>query len=99
LKFINFRKKQIKEALDTISFTPTHREQIKTAFLRCAKKITILKSKVSTAELLSMQKDEMGTQATSISVSCDSSQHLLPLGASSILFFETGGLLAPGPFS
>jgi hypothetical protein len=44
---------QIREALDTVPFTPQHRQQIKTTFLRCAKEITMLKSKVLTAEILS----------------------------------------------
>ena len=38
--------KQIKNALDTIPFTPRQCQQIETAFHRCAKKITILKSRI-----------------------------------------------------
>jgi hypothetical protein len=48
----------IKEALDTVPFTPRHRQQIKTTFLRCAKKITTLKSRVLTTEFLSMQTEK-----------------------------------------
>ena len=38
--------KQIKNALDTIPFTPRHRQQIETVFHRCAKKITIMKKRI-----------------------------------------------------
>jgi hypothetical protein len=38
--------KQIKNALGTIPFAPRHRQQIETVFHRCAKKITILKSRI-----------------------------------------------------
>jgi hypothetical protein len=67
---------QIKEALDTAPFTPRHRQQIKTTFLRCAKNITMLKSRVLTTELLSMQKEKMEMKASSISVPSDSTRHL-----------------------
>jgi hypothetical protein len=49
---------RIKEALDTVPFTPRHRQQIKTTFLRCAKKITTLKSRVLTTEFLSMHTEK-----------------------------------------
>jgi hypothetical protein len=48
----------IKEVLDTIPFTPQYRQQIKTTFLRCAKKITMLKSRVLTTELHLMQNEK-----------------------------------------
>jgi hypothetical protein len=44
---------QIREALDTVPFTLRHRQQIEVTVLRCAKKITLLKSRVLNAEILS----------------------------------------------
>jgi len=44
---------QIREALDTTPLTPRQRQRIKTTFLRYAKEITLLKSKVQNTELLS----------------------------------------------
>jgi hypothetical protein len=67
---------QIKEALDTVPFTPRHRQQIKATFLRCAKKNTLLKSRVLTTELLSMQTGKMEVKASSTSVPSDSTRHL-----------------------
>jgi hypothetical protein len=61
--------KQIKNALNTIPFTPRHRQQIKTAFHRCAKKITILKSRILTVAILSMHTDKIEGRAISISKS------------------------------
>jgi hypothetical protein len=49
---------QIMEALDTVPFTPRHRQKIKTIFLRCAEKINMLKSRVLTTELLSIQTEK-----------------------------------------
>ena len=43
----------IKEALDIVPFAPRHHQHIKATFLRCAKEITILKSKVLNTEILS----------------------------------------------
>jgi phosphopantetheine adenylyltransferase len=37
---------QIKEALDTVPFTPRHRQQIELTSFRCAKELAMLKSRV-----------------------------------------------------
>jgi hypothetical protein len=52
--------RQIKKALDTVPFIPRHRQQIKSVSLLCTKKITILKSRVLTTELLSLQTEKDG---------------------------------------
>ena len=44
---------QIRDALDTVPFTPRYRQQIEVTFLRCANKITLLKSRVLNTEILS----------------------------------------------
>jgi hypothetical protein len=44
---------QIREALDTVPFTLRYRQQIEVTVLRCAKKITLLKSRVLNTEKLS----------------------------------------------
>jgi hypothetical protein len=41
----------IKEALDTVPFTPRHRRIIETACLRCDREIAVLKSKVINVDL------------------------------------------------
>ena len=51
---------KIKDALDTIPFAPRHRQQIITIFVLCAKRITMLKSKVLTSELLSIKTEKDG---------------------------------------
>jgi hypothetical protein len=44
---------QIWEALDTVPFTLRYRQQIEDTVLRCAKIITLLKSRVLNTEILS----------------------------------------------
>jgi uridylate kinase len=44
---------QIREAMDTVPFTLRYRQQIEVTVLRCAKKITLLKSRVLNTETLS----------------------------------------------
>jgi len=44
---------QIRDALDTIPFAPRHRQQIKTTFVLCTKKISKLKSRVPNSEIFS----------------------------------------------
>lgn len=44
---------QLREALGSIPIDPQHRQQIEITYLQCAKKISILKSRVLYTEMLS----------------------------------------------
>lgn len=44
---------QLREALDSVPLAPQYRQHIELAYLRCAKKISKLKSRVLNTEILS----------------------------------------------